>query len=261
MSHKGKRYNVIYSHSKYTDLTAVGVFDWGKTIEGISRARTVSKWIAVIIMIFAAGATVIFSASITRPISTLSKLMKKAQTGDMTVRFENHYKGEIGQLGDSFNAMVEKLMNFLALYTKNRKIKEKQSLRFFMSRLSRTFFIIHLIRYSGWQSSTMRRILLIWCLLCQDFPYQSESGKRIYYIGTGSLMVKNYLDIQKVRYEDLFEYKTEIEEGLGNYMVLKICLQPLVENALYHGIKESDQDRGTIWIRAFQSQRIRSYLR
>lgn len=34
-------------------------------------------------------------------------------------------------------------------------------------------------------------------------------------------MVKNYLDIQKVRYEDLFEYKTEIEEGLGNYMVLK----------------------------------------
>ena len=64
-------------------------------------------------------------------------------------------------------------------------------------------------------------------------------------------MVKNYLDIQKVRYEDLFEYKTEIEEGLGNYMVLKICLQPLVENALYHGIKESDQDRGTIWIRAF----------
>ncbi len=58
-------------------------------------------------------------------------------------------------------------------------------------------------------------------------------------------MVKNYLDIQKVRYEDLFEYKTEIEEGLGNYMVLKICLQPLVENALYHGIKESDQDRGS----------------
>ena len=37
---KGKDYNVIYSHSKYTDLTAVGVFDWGKTIEGISRART-----------------------------------------------------------------------------------------------------------------------------------------------------------------------------------------------------------------------------
>lgn len=50
-------------------------------------------------------------------------------------------------------------------------------------------------------------------------------------------MVQKYLDIQKVRYEDLFEYKTQIEKDLEKYMMLKICLQPLVENALYHGIK------------------------
>ena len=49
-------------------------------------------------------------------------------------------------------------------------------------------------------------------------------------------MVKNYLDIQKVRYEDLFEYRTEIEEGMEKYMVLKICLQPLVENSIRHGL-------------------------
>lgn len=83
------------------------------------------------------------------------------------------------------------------------------------------------------------------------FRISLSQGKEFITLEQEVLMVKNYLDIQKVRYEDLFEYKTEIEEGLGNYMVLKICLQPLVENALYHGIKESDQDRGTIWIRAF----------
>ena len=64
-------------------------------------------------------------------------------------------------------------------------------------------------------------------------------------------MVQKYLDIQKVRYEDLFEYKTQIEKDLEKYMMLKICLQPLVENALYHGIKESEEYHGTIWIRAF----------
>mgnify|MGYP000370490405 FL=1 len=64
-------------------------------------------------------------------------------------------------------------------------------------------------------------------------------------------MVKNYLDIQKVRYEDLFEYKTEIEEGLGNYMVLKICLQPLVENAIYHGMEFMDGD-GEIRIHVYR---------
>ena len=61
------------------------------------------------IMVFAAGLTVLFSASLQDLYQALSKLMKKAQTGDMTVRFENHYKGEIRQLGDSFNAMVEKI--------------------------------------------------------------------------------------------------------------------------------------------------------
>lgn len=55
------------------------------------------------------------------------KTYEKAQTGDMTVRFENHYKGEIGQLGDSFNAMVEKINELLGVVYKNRKIKRSRA--------------------------------------------------------------------------------------------------------------------------------------
>ena len=249
---KGKDYNVIYSHSKYTDLTAVGVFDWGKTIEGISRARTVSKWIAVIIMIFAAGATVIFSASITRPISTLSKLMKKAQTGDMTVRFVNHYKGEIGQLGDSFNAMVEKINELLGVVYKEQKNKREAELKILHEQI-KPHFLYNTLDTIQWMAKQYHAQDIVDLVLALSgfFRISLSQGKEFITLEQEVLMVKNYLDIQKVRYEDLFEYKTEIEEGLGNYMVLKICLQPLVENALYHGIKESDQDRGTIWIRAF----------
>lgn len=249
---KGKDYNVIYSHSKYTDLTAVGVFDWGKTIEGISRARTVSKWIAVIIMIFAAGATVIFSASITRPISTLSKLMKKAQTGDMTVRFVNHYKGEIGQLGDSFNAMVEKINELLGVVYKEQKNKREAELKILHEQI-KPHFLYNTLDTIQWMAKQYHAQDIVDLVLALSgfFRISLSQGKEFITLEQEVLMVKNYLDIQKVRYEDLFEYKTEIEEGLGNYMILKICLQPLVENALYHGIKESDQDRGTIWIRAF----------
>ena len=55
--------------------------------------------------------------------------MKKAQTGDMTVRFENHYKGEIGQLGDSFNAMVEKINELLGVVYKEQKNKREAELK------------------------------------------------------------------------------------------------------------------------------------
>lgn len=112
---KGQKYNVIYSRSSFTDLIAVGVFDWDKTVQAASQARKVSIYIAVGIAVFAVLCSVMFSASITQPISKLSKLMKKAQTGDLTVRFENHYKGEIHQLGDSFNSMVAKIDELLKL--------------------------------------------------------------------------------------------------------------------------------------------------
>ena len=112
--------------------------------------------------------------------------MKKAQTGDMTVRFENHYKGEIGQLGDSFNAMVEKINELLGVVYKEQKNKREAELKILHEQIKPHFLYNTLDTIQWMQSSTMRRILLIWCLLCQDFPYQSESGKRIYYIGTGS---------------------------------------------------------------------------
>ena len=61
-------------------------------------------------------------------------------------------------------------------------------------------------------------------------------------------MVKNYLDIQKFRYEELFDYEMDFDASILKCRVLKLSLQPLVENAIYHGIKESDLEKGTIWI-------------
>ena len=61
-------------------------------------------------------------------------------------------------------------------------------------------------------------------------------------------MVRSYLEVQKFRYEDLFEYEPTCDEQLLDCMVPRLILQPLVENALYHGIKESDRERGNIRI-------------
>ena len=252
---EGKDYNVIYSHSEYTDLTAVGVFDWGKTIEGAARVRTVSWWIAVVIMVFAAGITVLFSASVTRPISALSRLMKKAQTGDMTVRFENHYKGEIRQLGDSFNAMVEKINELLAVVYREQKNKREAELKILHEQI-KPHFLYNTLDTIQWMAKQYHAQDIVDLVLALSgfFRISLSQGKEFITLEQEVLMVKNYLDIQKVRYEDLFEYRTEIEEGMEKYMVLKICLQPLVENALYHGIKESDEDRGNIWVRAFSDE-------
>ncbi|MDQ2086062.1 histidine kinase [Herbivorax sp. ANBcel31] len=66
-------------------------------------------------------------------------------------------------------------------------------------------------------------------------------------------MVKNYLKIQKLRYEDVFEDKYEIDENLLNIVVPKLFLQPLVENSLYHGVRLKE-GRGTIKISVYQKE-------
>ena len=170
----------------------------------------------------------------------------------MTVRFVNHYKGEIGQLGDSFNAMVEKINELLGVVYKEQKNKREAELKILHEQI-KPHFLYNTLDTIQWMAKQYHAQDIVDLVLALSgfFRISLSQGKEFITLEQEVLMVKNYLDIQKVRYEDLFEYKTEIEEGLGNYMVLKICLQPLVENALYHGIKESDQDRGTIWIRAF----------
>jgi two-component system sensor histidine kinase YesM len=61
--------------------------------------------------------------------------------------------------------------------------------------------------------------------------------------------VRSYLYIQKIRYRDILDYRIDVDERILDDTILKLTLQPLVENALYHGIKNK-RNGGTIWVRA-----------
>lgn len=248
----GQDYNVIYSRSSYTDLTAVGVFDWGKTIEGVAYVRRVSIWSAVLIAVIAAVASVLFSASFTRPISKLSRLMKRAQTGDLSVHFDNHYKGEIRQLGDSFNSMVDKINELLELVYKEQKNKREAELKILHEQI-KPHFLYNTLDTIQWMAKKYQAhdIVEMVLALSKFFRISLSQGKEYIDLSQEIAMVKSYLDIQKFRYEELFDYETQVDESLLRCRVMKLCLQPLVENALYHGIKESDRERGRIWIRAY----------
>lgn len=63
--------------------------------------------------------------------------------------------------------------------------------------------------------------------------------------------VRSYLSIQQVRYQDILEYSIDIERSIYSYMLLKLTLQPLVENALYHGIKKQ-RGMGKITVRGYE---------
>ena len=73
--------------------------------------------------------------------------------------------------------------------------------------------------------------------LSDFFRTSLNRGKEVNSIREAMLHVKSYLEIQKVRYQDILSYEIDVPEELGIYSIPKITVQPLVENALYHGIK------------------------
>lgn len=251
----GEKYQVIYTRSDYTDLTAVGVFDLGKTVRGADQVKQASIYIAVMIAVFAVGCSVVFSASFTKPIAKLSRLMKKAQTGDLTVHFDNHYKGEIGQLGDAFNSMVDKIKDLLELVYKEQKNKREAELKILHEQI-KPHFLYNTLDTIQWMAKKYHAqdIVEIVLALSNFFRISLSQGKEYITVEKEAEMVRNYLDIQKFRYEDLFEYHMDFEEAIMKCQILKLSLQPLIENAIYHGIKESDLDHGTIWIRGYKDE-------
>ncbi len=244
------QYRIIYNQSEYTRLTTVGLYDMGKTIQGVSRVQRVSVLLAVICCGVALVWSALFSKTITTPISNLSRLMKRAQTGDLTVRFDNHYQGEIGQLGDAFNSMVDKINELLRLVYAEQKQKREAEMKILREQI-KPHFLYNTLDSIQWMAKRYQAKDIVETVraLSNFFRICLSSGKEYISLREEMSLVRSYLEVQKFRYEDLFEYEPSCPEELLNCSVPRLIIQPLVENALYHGIKESDQERGNIRIR------------
>lgn len=244
------QYRIIYNQSEYTRLTTVGLYDMGKTIQGVSRVQRVSVLLAVICCGVALVWSALFSKTITTPISNLSRLMKRAQTGDLTVHFDNHYQGEIGQLGDAFNSMVDKINELLRLVYAEQKQKREAEMKILREQI-KPHFLYNTLDSIQWMAKRYQAKDIVETVraLSNFFRICLSSGKEYISLREEMSLVRSYLEVQKFRYEDLFEYEPSCPEELLNYSVPRLIIQPLVENALYHGIKESDQERGNIRIR------------
>ena len=247
----GSTYYVTYNRSKNTGLTAVGIFGQEKIVDSVSKVQRISMAIAAAVMLVSLISSFLLTLSFTRPISELSALMGRAQTGDLKVRFENHYSGEVGQLGDSFNNMVDQIEKLVDLVYKDQEEMRSAELKILHEQIKPHFLYntLDTIRYMAKEHDAPEIVDLVMALSA-FFRTSLSQGREYIPLSEEVGMVRNYLEIQKVRYEDLFEYETDFPPELKDEPVLRLILQPLAENALYHGIKESDRESGFIRITA-----------
>jgi len=176
--------------------------------------------------------------SITKPIRVLSDKTALVAKGDFTTRTicENH--DELSTLSDSFNDMASKLEQQV------RSIRlEQENLRHMEAKLLQTqinpHFLYNTLDTIVWliEGDKNREAIDIVVALSDFFRIVVSKGRDFITIREEEIHVKSYLQIQQSRYKDILDYEIHIPEELYGYQILKMTLQPLIENSIYHGIK------------------------
>ena len=218
--------------------------------EGFVRWETLSVILMIFAIVFAVLAAISLSRSIYIPIKKLHDVTTTITRNDLQALVTSDNVDEITELGMSFNIMIGRIRELLDSKIKEQENLKKAELRALQAQIN-PHFLYNTLDTIIWmaQSNKTDQVIEIVSALSKFFRISLSKGNDWITIGEEIERTRSYLTIQRMRYRDIMDFTIEAEEGVANYTILKLILQPLVENALYHGIKNKRQG-GTIKLRA-----------
>ena len=176
--------------------------------------------------------------SITRPFKELSQVTDEIAKGNLSLRANVNTGVEATALSNSMNTMIDKINELLEQVTTEQIRLRKAEFELLQAQIN-PHFLYNTLDAIIWlaEAGEQKRVVGMVRNLSDFFRTSLNQGKDINSIKEEMLHVKSYLEIQHVRYQDILSYDIEVPEALYIYSIPKITIQPLVENALYHGIK------------------------
>ncbi len=175
---------------------------------------------------------------ITRPIQKLCDATQQAGSGDFEVRAQTGGSDELTVLNDSFNQMVEQigtLVEDIRVEQFNQRTMELQLLQEQIN----PHFLYNTLDAIIWlaEAGEKEKVVEMVSALSNFFRTTLSNGRESVTVAEEESHIRSYLEIQQFRYRDILSYDIDISDDIHDYQILKLTLQPLVENALYHGIK------------------------
>lgn len=180
----------------------------------------------------------LITTDILRPVKELNAATEAVAKGDFKVRASVNSKDEFAALAHSFNDMAANMEQLLERAKEDERKMRRMDLRLLQEQINPHFLyntldtIVWLIEADETEKATEMVVTL-----SSFFRIVLSKGKEMISIREEEEHIASYLQIQEVRYHDILEYDIQIDKVLYDYKILKLTLQPIVENALYHGIK------------------------
>ncbi len=204
----------------------------------VERAISITSVLLIFILIGALTISKKIMEGITAPILRLCHAAEQAGRGDFKTRAHEENLNEIAVLNASFNRMVEeigKLVEDIRVEELNLRAAE---LRLLQEQIN-PHFLYNTLDNIIWlaESKETQQVVNMVSALSDFFRTTLSKGKDYISVKDEEAHINSYLQIQQFRYRDILTYEIDMDEEVYDCEILKLTLQPLVENALYHGIK------------------------
>ena len=209
-------------------------------------------FIVICVTVFAVFAQRSVSRSINNPIKELERLSTQIASGDLDARADSPHVNELDNLTENLNIMAVKIKALIEANTREQQNLQKSEMKALQAQIT-PHFLYNTLDTIIWLAEVQQydQVISVTRAFSNFFRISLSRGKEWITVGEEIEHVRSYLTIQKIRYRDILDYTVECDGGIESCTVLKLILQPLVENALYHGIKNK-RGRGVLSVRAWR---------
>ncbi len=190
------------------------------------------------------------SRSISRPVHDMEVLSSRIANGDLKARADPPCIVELDNLAANLNIMAGRIQSLIDENVREQKNLQKAEMKALQAQIT-PHFLYNTLDTIVWlaEDNDMDEVVEITKAFSAFFRISLSRGHDWISLSQEMEHAASYLKIQGIRYRDILEYRIECDEGIEDVPVLKLLLQPLVENAIYHGIKNK-RGRGRILVSA-----------
>lgn len=204
----------------------------------ITRFIIVCSILIAGLVLLAAFLIRLITSHILRPVRQLYSATQKIAEGDFDVQADVNSRDEIAVLARGFNDMAGNMQNLIEKIKEDEGKMRRADLRILQEQIN-PHFLYNTLDTIVWliEGKKADQAVNMVVALSELFRMSLSKGKEFITLREEERHIRSYLEIQEVRYRDILEYDIQFDQVLYEYRILKLTLQPLVENALYHGIK------------------------
>lgn len=245
-SFQGERRLVTIKTIAYTNWKMVGISYVDELVATKNKIKYFFLFVLIFGIMFVILASVFISAKISQPIIKLQKLMEKVEKGDFDINIDVKGEDEVKNLSKTFNIMVSRIRDLMDQIIKEQEAKTKSELKALQAQIN-PHFLYNTLDSIVWMNENRKYdgVTTMVAALAKLFRISISRGNELISIQDELEHARSYLTIQKIRYKNKFDFTINAQPEILKYKTLKLILQPIIENAIYHGI-EHIHEKGRI---------------